>query len=150
MTAVSALEPAYVCDALAGFVDRWTQPLFDADEHVTIPRVFSQLISRVFNEDRQAGTQRSQLCSDGTPVEFSLSFDSLNRFAIRYVCDTTNGTTPESEWTPALRRTADIVVPTEWQSSALLDRLFEKHLAGVPMENRFRVWHGSGFAPGGH
>lgn len=132
---------------LIGFMGELSQPLLPAAERADLLVPFSLLCSLAMNE-RENARRHAALCSDGTPVEFSLTLGDRGRHALRFVCDV--GAPPpawdggEEEW---FRELADQVAPRFDGRAETLDRLFAAHLAGSPSEMPFKVWFGGGASP---
>ena len=133
---------------LIGFMGDLSEPLLPVAERADLLVLFSLLSSLALGEARNT-RRRAALCSDGTPLELSLSVDDRGRHALRFVCDV--GAPPsawdgsENQW---YRELADKVAPRFDGREDLLDRLFSAHLADAPPAMPFKVWFGGGASPG--
>lgn len=140
-------EGADTAARMIGFLGELSEPLLPAAERADLLILFSLLSSLALNESANP-RQRAALCSDGTPVEFSLALDDRGRHALRFVCDA--GAPPaawdggEGEW---FRNLADKVAPRFHGRAEILDRLFAAHLADAPETMPFKVWFGAGASP---
>ena len=142
------VEDPDAASKLVAFMGELTEPLLADRERYEFLVLFSLLSGLAFAKPKGAD-RRAALCSDGTPLEISLSLDDQGRHALRFVCDVAAGMPGEVEsqriW---LRDLADKIAPQFEGSRETLDRLFEMHLRGAPDSSRFRVWFGAGAAPG--
>jgi hypothetical protein len=134
-----------VAAQLTTFMAELTEGLLPARERYEALVRFSLLTGLAFA--RLDDPRRAALCSDGTPLEWSLSIDNRGRHALRYVCDVAAGMPDDAkaqgEW---FRSLAEKVTPRFPGSSTLLDRLFKMHLHGAPDSARFKVWFGAGLS----
>ena len=141
------MKPQSTIQSLAKFLCSWTSSLFPPQEHGEMLKSFNLLTSMAFGTGGQKKLLRSNLCSDGTPLELSLALDDFGRFAVRFVCDVNYGIVPYPSLNESFRAFADSVVPSHNGRSEMLDHLFKAHLAAAKEEARFRVWYGAGFSP---
>src|SRR5579871_2019710 len=132
------VEDPDAASKLVAFMGELTEPLLADRERYEFLVLFSLLSGLAFVEQKRAD-RRAALCSDGTPLEMSLSLDDQGRHALRFVCDVAAGMPREREsqriW---LRDLADKLTPQFEGSRDTLDRLFEMHLRGAPESSRFR------------
>jgi hypothetical protein len=136
-----------VARALCGFWDRWTGAILPAEEQPEAQGIFQALVGRTFPQS-DGSRPRSNLCSDGTPIELSLALDNFGRFAVRFVCDAVYEDLEDAQLRRALRDCGSLTVSPQWPCWPILDSLYERHLEDSPRSSRFKMWHGAGFAPG--
>jgi hypothetical protein len=136
---------AAVNDGLREFWNNWTAVL-PHEARPEAQRIFKGLVGRAFSP--ACHSRRSNLCSDGTPIEFSLALDSLGRFAIRFVCDIWDENLEDAEAGSAMLEFGSIAASRDWSCWPTLESLHHLHLQGAPASSRFKMWHGAGFSPG--
>lgn len=122
-------------------------PLFSQTERSILASKFHDIAQDCF---RSHGPEqwRSELCADGTPLEFALALNDVGSMGLRYYIDPHGGPTSLEEAAESIKNLSSLFAPSTAFASNRLIRLSNQHLIDSERSPKTYFIHGLRFSPG--